>query len=684
MASRHINYLSRDFDAVRDEIISFSKENYPQLSDNFGNDASVSSWLVDLMSDCVDSLNYHIDRTFQDTQINSTTSKTALMNIARSNGLKIPGPKGGMCEVTFSCILPVGYYQFGNKSTDISQPNWNIAPVIQRNCVVSAGNLNYTIDENVDFFEQFNADACSNRTYTPRRNANGVITGYTVTKKVIATAGTRKVYKKIITDKDVSPFMEIMLPEKNVMNIESIIFKPMSNLNTAPEISEYYVDEEEFFFRDGGLKTYRYFEVDALTDQWRWGSEISGMDEQIIRNKYNCESYVDYTESGKNDSVDSDASRRTTRYYKGQWKPLRQKFITEYTDNGYLKIIFGAGVDYKEFPSDNSVYSQYRMARVMNNDMLGVLPKEGWTMFVLYNVGGGVETNVAKGAINTIKTMQVDFPHSDSNADTAIRSEVLRSMKVTNNTIGLAGKDTPSAAEIKHLIKYNTGAQGRCVTLKDYQCRVMSMPPKYGSPYRCIASEENNKIVLNVLGMSSNGNLSKALPSTLVENMEKYLTHYKSINDYVEIKSGKVYNLGFLIDVFVDKSYNSADVVASVIKTVKDYMDVDTKDMGEDIFVGDLNKEISMLDGVISLIDMKIYKINGGSYSTDICPLPTMEDTASSVCGEKEDNGAFYINGAKSERIDLDSIDSVLLGDSNAMYEVRNPNIDIQVRIKSK
>ena len=166
--------------------------------------------------------------------------------------------------------------------------------------------------------------------------------------------------------------------------------------------------------------------------------------------------------------------------------------------------------------------------------------------------------------------------------------------------------------------------------------------------------------------------------------MEKYLTHYKSINDYVEIKSGKVYNLGFLIDVFVDKSYNSADVVASVIKTVKDYMDVDTKDMGEDIFVGDLNKEISMLDGVISLIDMKIYKINGGSYSTDICPLPTMEDTASSVCGEKEDNGAFYINGAKSERIDLDAIDSVLLGDSNAMYEVRNPNIDIQVRIKSK
>jgi hypothetical protein len=186
----------------------------------------------------------------------------------------------------------------------------------------------------VDFSEQFNADACSNRTYTPRRNANGVITGYTVTKSVIATAGTRKQYKKILTDKDITPFMEIMLPDKDVMNIESIIFKPTSNLSVAPEINEYYVDEEEYYYREGALKTYRFFEVEALTDQWRWGSEISGLDEKIIKDKYNCESYVDYTETGRKDTIDSDASRRTTRYYKGQWKQLRQKFVTECTDNG--------------------------------------------------------------------------------------------------------------------------------------------------------------------------------------------------------------------------------------------------------------------------------------------------------------------------------------------------------------
>ena len=49
------------------------------------------------------------------------------------------------------------------------------------------------------------------------------------------------------------------------------------------------------------------------------------------------------------------------------------------------------------------------------------------------------------------------------------------------------------------------------------------MPPKYGAPFRCSAIEENNKIVLNLLGMDSSGKLYKGLPNTLAENIEKYL-----------------------------------------------------------------------------------------------------------------------------------------------------------------
>ena len=676
MATKHINYLSRDFDSIKSELINYSKSNYPQLSDNFGNDSSISSWLVDLMSDCVDSLNYHIDRVFQNTQMNSTNSKAALLNMARSNGLKVPGPKAGMCEVEFSCILPAGYNE--NGKIDISQPNWNAAPVIQRNCVVAAGNLSYTIDENIDFAEQFNSNAFSNRSYKPRRNANGEITGYTVTKTAIATAGSRKVYKKVLTDNDIAPFMEIILPDKDVINVESVIFKGTSNINVSPEISEYYVNEEEYQYRNNAVTTYRFFETQALTDQWRWGPFLKpdangNLENELVHDKYDPDDYVDYNEGN-----------RVTRIYRGGWRPLRQKFISEYTDNGYMKLIFGSGVDYQEYPSDATSYAQYRMSAVINNDMLGVLPKAGWTMFVLYNVGGGIETNVAKGAVNTIKSMQTDFPNrsGDKSVTGALKGQILRTISVTNVSNGVVGKNAPSVNELKYMIKYNTASQERCVTLKDYKTRLMQMPPKYGAPFRCSVIEENNKIVLSVLGMNADGSLYKAILSTLAENIENYLSHYKSIGDYVEIKSGKIYNIGFVIDVFIDKSYNSADVIANIISTVRKYMDVNNVDMGEDIFIGDLNKEISIIDGLISLIDVKIYKINGGGYSTDKCPLPSTTDTAVNDCMQTDEQ-LFTVAGAEVERIDLDAIDSVLYGDSDAMYEVKK-DTDICIRVKQK
>ena len=35
--------------------------------------------------------------------------------------------------------------------------------------------------------------------------------------------------------------MEIILPEQNIMNVESIIFKEGTNFNLDPDINEYYI-----------------------------------------------------------------------------------------------------------------------------------------------------------------------------------------------------------------------------------------------------------------------------------------------------------------------------------------------------------------------------------------------------------------------------------------------------------
>lgn len=670
---KKINYLARTFSDYRAELINFSNKYYPELSDDF-NDSSVGAWFIDLVSSVSDNLSYHIDRMYQETNPNTAMLKSSVLNSARSNGFKVPGAKASMCEVKLSCNLPVD-------PKDISSPDWDYAPILRRTSTVAAGNYNFHLTEDVDFKEQFNSEAFSNRTFTPNRNSNGSITSYTVSKTTIVINGTTRVFKKVLTSTDVKPFMEIVLPDTNVMNVESIIFKESADFSQDPDIQEYYYDEEQYKTDENAAMTYRYFEVDSLADQWRFGSE-SNFDNNIIKDTFNPERYEDYTET---ETFGDTSSSRTSRYYKGKWKPITQKFITEYTDNGYMKVIFGSGVDYREVPTGSTKYGEYRASKIINNDMLGVLPKQGWTMFILYEVGGGAETNLGAGAINSISLMNAQFHSDGTELLSRMKGQVLNSMSVTNVTPSVAGKDAPSVDEIKYLAKYNASSQERCVTLKDYKTRLMMMPPKYGAPYRSAVIEDNNKISMSLLGLNSLGKLDKSLPEALVNNILEYMSHYRSINDYIEVKSGRIYNVGFSVDVFIDKSYNSANVVSNIINKIKDYMDVEKHDMGEDIFIGDLEKEITLIDGVLSLISLRVYNIysqNSGNYSTDKAPYPMLNEQVD--C--KTTNLPFFnvSDGSQSYPIDLDAIDRVLYSDYNSMFEILNPTNDIQIRVKLK
>jgi hypothetical protein len=669
---KKINYLARTFEDYRSELINFSNKYYPEMTDDFS-DTSVGSWFVDLVSSVADNLSYHIDRMYQETNVNSAKLKSSVLNLARTNGLKVPGAKASMCEVRISCTIDID-------PENISQPDWRYAPILKRSSVVTAGNYSFQLDEDVDFGQQFNSDGFSNRTYAPNRNSNGSITSYTVTKSVIVVNGTTRIYKKVIMDRDLSPFMEIVLPDTNVMNVESVICKETGSYNETPAMQEYYFDEEEYKLSAEDVSTFRFFEVESLADQYRFGT-ATNIDNTVIMDKYNPEIYDDYTETPAITPDERNVnyeSQRTTRIYRGQWKPVTQKFITEYTDNGYMKLIFGAGVSYDEVPSGSTKYAEYRASKIINNDMLGVLPREGWTMYILYRVGGGIETNLAPNSINGFSLINVEFKN-DVGLDSRKKGVVVNSFTVRNSSASVAGKNAPSTEEIKYLTKYNTSSQDRCVTVKDYQVKLMQMPPKYGAPFRSGVIEENNKIVMSFLGVKSNGRLTKYLPDRLVENVIEWMSHYKTINDYIEIKSGKIYNIGFLIDLFVDKNYNVSTVLTNVIEKIKDYMDINNHNMGDDIFVGDLEKEITLVDGVISLISLRVYNIYDGQYSSDKCPFPELVVTDN--CNNNVSLEYRTPEGCNAFPIDLEAIDKVLYSDYDSMFEVLNDS-DIELKVK--
>lgn len=661
MAEKSINYLARDFDGIKEELIKFSQKYYPTLSTSF-TDSSVGSWFIDLVSAVGDDLSYSIDRAYQENNVNTSHLRSSVLNVARLNGVKVPGPKASMVEVELSCKIGVS----GNT------PLWSDCPVVKRDTQVGNGSLVFELTEDVNFAEQFNSDGYSNRKYEPNRNANGAITSYTVSKSVMAIAGNSKVFKKVITSNELEPFMEVILPDKDVMCVDSIIFKATTGLTSNPKIFEYFIDEEQYRITGDFVNTYRFFETDSLADLYRYGTETDGKDCLSGSNDV----YVDYTETWSASGDSENVSTRSTRVYKGKWKPLTQKFITEYTDNGYLKIIFGAG-SYDKIPS-GTTYAEYRMSNMVNNAMLGVLPQEGWTMYVLYTVNGGASTNIGVGAINSIMYLDIEFPLGTINS-----ANVTKSMSVTNLSNAIAGKDAPSTEELKHLIKYNVGAQKRCVTLNDYKAMVAMMPPKYGSPFRYNAIEENNKVVLSFLGLNAAKKLDTSLPSLLVDNVKEYLKGYKNITDYVEIRSGKVYNLGFEIDVYIDKNYTTQFVIKSIIDTIKDYMDVENHVMGDNFFIGDLEKEINKIDGVIALIDLRVYNIWGGIYgSNGKFPLYYSSDS----CGQKVVERLITTKdeNAICDRIDIEALDAVLENDYDSMFEIKFPESDISIRAKLK
>ena len=676
MEGKKISYLNRNFEDYRDALKEYISKYYPQIANDF-DDASIGSWLIDIVASVADNLSFHIDRVYGETDINTAQQISSIYNIARSNGLKVPGPKGSIVEVEFTCELPLST-EYNNSSSTVGVPNWHFAPKIKRGTKLSYRNQYFEVMDDIDFAEQFNNNGVSNRTIEPVRNANGDIVSYLVKKVDVVVGGESKIYKQVVNS--VHPFMEIVLPDTDVMEIDSILFKVGGDYNSNPSFSEFMVQKEYVPANENNnVETYRFFEVNSLLDQYVWGDDISnnveGNQSAVPSKKY---------EYGYYDQI-NDTYVPTASVTKGRWVPLTQKFITEYTDNGYMKIIFGSGESVgQNIPKTAMDFSQAMMSRMVQNNFLGKLPPSTEsTMYVLYRVGGGATSNVPKGAMTNISYLNAEIGRCIRTTDDQnMAAAVKNSITVKNTTPSVSGKDSPSVDEIRMMIKYNNASQERCITTKDYETRIMMMPSRYGCPFRVSAVEENNKIMLYLLGIDYLGKLTSEIPTVMIENITNYLSMYKSINDYVEMKSARIVNLSFQADIFVNKNYNYGDVMNNVIEVIKSYMDINKHYLGEDIFVGDLEKEIGNVDGVINVIELRVYNEFGENYSKDRATQATV-----GITSELTDEYGYAMNPDETEnraQIDLAASDYVLNSNADTMFEIKYPENDIIISIKSR
>lgn len=728
MAEKRIPYFARTYDDYRSAILDITGKYYSDVFDNF-NDASVGSWFVDILADVADTLSYNIDRAYQETSVDSANELRSLLSIARSMGCKIPGKKAAIVEVELSCEIPLNK-QGSTSDGDQSQADESYCPYIKRGTLFSTGLQTFELVSDVDFSCQFDENGLSNRQEIPTRDSNGNIISYTYRKLAIAMAGQSKIFKKTVNRSDIKPFMEVTLEDDNILGVESIIVKRGTNYINDPTVSEFFVEKEHYKINSDETEIERFFEVDNLAEQYRYTYEI----EEHTYTPYKSDCYdgqqfeiteynpiwvvsdtIEVTENiNKVGDVDGDGeigisdvttlidmlltdcqqasasekinveSKQIRRVVRGKWDRLKNKFITEYTDKWALKIIFGAGIRnvYGEIPEDADAFTQYMMCKMNANDYMGVLPEAGSTMYVLYRVGGGAQTNIAKDSLKSIIYLNMDIEGNSDDDENAVKiRRVSDSLRVTNTTPSYGGKDEPSEQEIKYLIKYNNASQNRCVTLHDYEARIMQIPAKFGCPFRCGVVEENNKVVIYTLGLDYEGHLKSELAEQVAENIKNYISNYRMINDFVEIRSGKVINLAFEVEIYADKSYDRSDVVRRVIDTVYNYMDIRRHRMGDDIFVGDIEKEVSKLDGVQNLVSIRVYN-KVGSLSGYSDSAITQELVSNNKC----DGIDVVTSDAQSDEneVDLKKSDKMLFTEAHSMFEIKYKNKDIKVIVKQR
>ena len=217
------------------------------------------------------------------------------------------------------------------------------------------------------------------------------------------------------------------------------------------------------------------------------------------------------------------------------------------------------------------------------------------------------------------------------------------------------------------MVKYNFASQNRSVTIKDYAAQLLKMPGKYGLAFRWSVEERSNKVVINTIGMDADGKLANRSSSTLKENLATWLADYRMINDYVEINDGRVLNIGLTIDLFVDKSLNKSEIVNNVIQKTKSYFDVKNFSMGQDIYLSDLIENLNNVGGVLNVINIRVDNLLGGVYSVNQATQSIVE----------ENNQTIPIVRT------LNTSDFTIFGEPNSMYEIKFPEKDIKVRIKT-
>ena len=428
--------------------------------------------------------------------------------------------------------------------------------------------------------------------------------------------GITKVFKRVITPNDVKPFFELFLPEKNVLGITSVLLKNGTQYTNVPTTSEFL-----------GLDN-RWYEVDALAEDRVFVEDPAKVSDQ-------------------------------PGIKVGKYIQTQDRFITEYTAEGFKKMTFGGGTNTAQDALDEftTLGTTLELQKYSNNFSLGSTLTPNSTLFIQYRIGGGLATNLGTNVINQIGTVSffVNGPSEVTN------SSVVSSLRCNNVTAAVGGAGVPSLEEIRNYVSFNFSAQKRAVTVQDYESLIRNMPAQFGAPAKVAITENDNKILIQVLSYDSSGKLTNLVSNTLKQNIANYLSNYRMMNDYISIFTAEVIDLSLDVSIILDSAQNSGQVITEVIDKISAYFNPQTRQLGQNVYLSELRSIVQNTNGILTVASIDVFNEVGGQYSS-------------------AETSMEYSDPAIKQ---IGAVDDTIFAQPSQVYQIRYPNKDIRVSVKN-
>ena len=619
--TKEVRYIGRDFDQLKTGLIDFAKKYYPNTYNDF-NEASPGMMFVEMAAYVGDVLNYYIDSQLKESMILQARERKNILDIAQAFGYKPKLTVPSLVDIdVFQLIPPSG-------SGVNTVPDYDYALKYDAGMILEStyNKTQFVIQDYVDFAID---DYTSPRIVTVAQTSavDGSVEYYLIKKTYKALSATMRT--ATFTFNTPVKYDKIKLSGTNIIGVQSIID---SDNNTWYEVP--YLAQDTIFQR---VENTAYNDPDAFQN------------------------------SNENPYL---------------LKLLRvpRRFITRVVEDG-LEIQFGAGISTS--PGEELLPTPENIALslptgIENTDIsfdtvspiftsaYGQAPGNT-VLTVTYLTGGGVSTNVPSNTITTIvgKTQVNDLPTNNGALNTIIKN----SFAVNNPIAASGGRSQETVEEIRQNALAQFMSQQRAVTREDYIMRTYAMPATYGSVSKAYITpdeQENlataevrdkiaNPLAMNlyILGYDADKKLTR-VNSTVKENLKNYLSQYRMVTDSINIRDAFIINIGVNMSIITYPGYNGYEVVAMVIKALKEHFDQDRWQINEPILYSDIYGKVMKVQGVQTISGIEIVNLNNEALGYS--------------------NVMYDIKNATKHGILYPSYDA-------SIFEVKYPDNDIKVRL---